>query len=413
MSAPTNQPAQLAQPANANNPPQQVNFQQQAALQRLVAVCNRLWRLYQAQIDSGIKNSVIVRAAHYNTIHDQGIQIISSRFSNMISAPVTVSQDAFGNVHIQPLSEPLGRKSVLDPGPSVPNASNANNANSASEGKNLRGKIPRPPNSFILYRQYHHPLLKAKNPEWHNNQISLVLGKQWRNESEEVKNEFKSKAEALKQQHFQDHPEYHYQPRKPSEKKRRMTRRRAEASALDGEPSSSSARHYASAMLQDINDGLKAFTNADFESELPEFDTTPSGNIVLNLGDDQLDSGTLESMLKFSNQGLPQTMISQGQHVPHMGTAALYSEPSLDTQDEHNFYSGINDPSLDYRPDIEDVENTEATVTEITMANDQADLQHFAETEYHETFEELLARMTNENGLISLDNSTNGSWFDF
>lgn len=89
----------------------------------------------------------------------------------MISAPVTVSQDAFGNVHIQPLGEPLGRKSVSDPGPAVPNASNANNANNANEGKNLRGKVPRPPNSFILYRQYHHPLLKAKNPEWHNNQI--------------------------------------------------------------------------------------------------------------------------------------------------------------------------------------------------------------------------------------------------
>lgn len=80
MSAPTNQAVQLAQPVNANNPLQQVNFQQQAALNRLVALCDRLWRLYQAQIDSGIKNSVTVSAAHYNTIDDQGIQLISSRY---------------------------------------------------------------------------------------------------------------------------------------------------------------------------------------------------------------------------------------------------------------------------------------------------------------------------------------------
>lgn len=193
-----------------------------------------------------------------------------------------------------------------------------------------------------------------------------------------------------------------------------MTRRRAEALALDGEPSSSSACHHASAVLQEINEGLKAFTDAEIESELPEFETTPSGNIVLNLGDDQLDSGTLESMLKSSNHGLPQTIVSQGQHVPHIGTAALYSEPALDTQDEHNFYSGINDPSLDFRPDIEDLENTEATGIEVAMANDQAKLQRFAESEYQETFDDILAQMTYENGLtFGLEEENGGSWFDF
>ena len=32
-------------------------------------------------------------------------------------------------------------------------------------------KIARPPNAFILYRQHHHPLVKAGNPRLHNNQI--------------------------------------------------------------------------------------------------------------------------------------------------------------------------------------------------------------------------------------------------
>jgi hypothetical protein len=34
-----------------------------------------------------------------------------------------------------------------------------------------KDKTPRPPNAFILYRQRHHPLLKAKYPTLHNNQI--------------------------------------------------------------------------------------------------------------------------------------------------------------------------------------------------------------------------------------------------
>lgn len=32
-------------------------------------------------------------------------------------------------------------------------------------------KIPRPPNAFILYRQDFHPIIKAENPDFHNNDI--------------------------------------------------------------------------------------------------------------------------------------------------------------------------------------------------------------------------------------------------
>lgn len=34
-------------------------------------------------------------------------------------------------------------------------------------------KIPRPPNAFILYRQHHHPLIKADHPDYHNNDICM------------------------------------------------------------------------------------------------------------------------------------------------------------------------------------------------------------------------------------------------
>ena len=47
--------------------------------------------------------------------------------------------------------------------------STRNATKTSLEGK--AGKIPRPPNAFILYRQHHHPLVKATYPEYHNNDI--------------------------------------------------------------------------------------------------------------------------------------------------------------------------------------------------------------------------------------------------
>lgn len=37
-------------------------------------------------------------------------------------------------------------------------------------------KIPRPSNAFILYRQYHHPVVKSTHPECHNNEICEFAG---------------------------------------------------------------------------------------------------------------------------------------------------------------------------------------------------------------------------------------------
>lgn len=177
-----------AQPIIASSQLHLLNHQQQTALRTLVSSCDRLWRFYQAHLNNGTANHVIVTPAHYNIVGDSGLKIISSRyrfvllssqslwrlvltrFSNMISAPVKMVRDAFGNILIQPLPlDSLGRKSISEKGPSTSKLSDVN------EGKNWRGKLPRPPNSFILYRQHHHPIVKAENPGFHNNQICKSL----------------------------------------------------------------------------------------------------------------------------------------------------------------------------------------------------------------------------------------------
>lgn len=203
-----------------------------------------------------------------------------------------------------------------------------------------------------------------------------------------MKNEFKALAEKLKKQHFLDHPDYQYQPRKPSEKKRRMTRHKAESLALNEKSSSPTILEDASAVLQRIDNDL------DVVSEQPQFETTRNGNIILNLGDEDLDSSTLTSMLESSNEGLPQTNVLQHHRWAHMGTAALYSEPHQGSQDDYNFYSGINDSNLQY--ECTPAPNQEPTRIQSQMSENQNQMQQYAD-EYEETFTELMNKYTYSN----------------
>ena len=65
------------------------------------------------------------------------------------------------------------RIQVLAPGSLMHSADIAGGASPGSsiDTKKKESKTPRPPNSFILYRQHHHPTLVAQNPGMHNNQI--------------------------------------------------------------------------------------------------------------------------------------------------------------------------------------------------------------------------------------------------
>lgn len=90
--------------------------------------------------------------------------------------------------------------------------------------------VSRPPNAFILYRQHWHPKIKAQlGDKYHNNDVSVIIGDQWNKESKEIKTRWKTEAERRKVKHYMDHPNYVYAPRKPGEKKRRMTAKKAGA----------------------------------------------------------------------------------------------------------------------------------------------------------------------------------------
>ncbi|KAL9023543.1 MAG: hypothetical protein Q9196_007138, partial [Gyalolechia fulgens] len=109
-------------------------------------------------------------------------------------------------------------------------------------------------------------------------------------------------AEDIKKKHLSAHPDYQYQPRKPAEKKRRMTRRKAE----------------------------ELTTVADVSAK---FDTTPTGNAVFTLGDDMIDENALMAMIDNHNADVSSFS------APYNDTApALFHETPGEVQDDVNFY---------------------------------------------------------------------------
>lgn len=103
-----------------------------------------------------------------------------------------------------------------------------------------RAHIPRPPNSFILYRQHHHHPVTAANPGVPNTEIcessmvrsditvltysARMIADMWRNETPDVRKTFKELADERARLHKLAHPNYQYSPRRPSEKARRTPR---------------------------------------------------------------------------------------------------------------------------------------------------------------------------------------------
>ncbi|KAA1094772.1 mating type [Puccinia graminis f. sp. tritici] len=87
-------------------------------------------------------------------------------------------------------------------------------AKPAVSSKNKEEKLPRPPNSWILYRSDKIVEMKSQ----HNGLAQCLLSKEiatrWRNESQEVKSDYEKKAEVIKAEHAIKYPDYKYSPKR-------------------------------------------------------------------------------------------------------------------------------------------------------------------------------------------------------
>nr|AWM30790.1 MAT1-2-1 [Monilinia fructicola] len=89
----------------------------------------------------------------------------------------------------------------------------------------LKPKIPRPANEWILYRADNHLPIKKAYPGITNNEISSIIAGMWAAETPERRLKYKIRADVLKEAHKKAYPSYKYTPRKPSEKKRRASKK--------------------------------------------------------------------------------------------------------------------------------------------------------------------------------------------
>ncbi|KAE8321092.1 hypothetical protein BDV39DRAFT_197896 [Aspergillus sergii] len=222
-----------------------------------------LWQDALRHLES-TNNEVLLPINVTDMIGQSNVDKIRTRLGALIGAPVVAFVDETINA-LRVMRTPAFSGSVVSVAShdrisnlekEIAESSGRTHGKSALPTKSI--KVPRPPNAFILYRQHHHPRIKEAYPDFTNNEISIILGKQWKAESEEVKMQFRNMAEELKKKHAEDHPDYHYTPRKPSEKKRRVSSRqyskptkRQKSPALTNDTSDSSTPSMYSGMQLD------------------------------------------------------------------------------------------------------------------------------------------------------------------
>jgi hypothetical protein len=88
-----------------------------------------------------------------------------------------------------------------------------------------------------------------------NNDISRKVGKEWRQQSGAVQAAYKARAERIKKQHAINNPGYQYAPRKPGDKKRRMTKKKL-------------ARMRSGSSTNDVADHVRSDADGDLRSDL-------------------------------------------------------------------------------------------------------------------------------------------------
>ncbi|KAF2440565.1 hypothetical protein P171DRAFT_368259 [Karstenula rhodostoma CBS 690.94] len=102
-------------------------------------------------------------------------------------------------------------------------------ATTSHTASSIRKGPPRPMNCWMLYRDTRHKQLKDQFPHLTVQQISTLCSEGWKNLSPAEKDEWRVRAKDAKEEHQRMYPDYKYTPRKPGEKKKRQSRKAAQA----------------------------------------------------------------------------------------------------------------------------------------------------------------------------------------
>ncbi|KAF7905923.1 hypothetical protein EAF00_000202 [Botryotinia globosa] len=184
-----------------------------------------LLHFYQQHTD---RKGVFVRDAYVNRMflapldefeHKQMLAVAG--FANLCLEPLQIEQRRMMNGSRDENSSILPQNT----GATRCSTPEKNHLASSSIPAGLKPKIPRPANEWILYRADNHLPIKKAYPGITNNEISSIIAGMWAAETPERRLKYKIRADLLKEAHKKAYPTYKYAPRKPSEKKRRVSKK--------------------------------------------------------------------------------------------------------------------------------------------------------------------------------------------
>ncbi|KAF9735304.1 hypothetical protein PMIN02_002128 [Paraphaeosphaeria minitans] len=102
-------------------------------------------------------------------------------------------------------------------------------AKTSPAASNIRKGPPRPMNCWMLFRDTRHKQLKDQFPHLTVQHISTLCSEDWKKLSAAGKEEWRARAKDAKDEHQRMYPDYKYTPRKPGLKKKRQSRKVAQA----------------------------------------------------------------------------------------------------------------------------------------------------------------------------------------
>lgn len=184
------------------------------------------------------------------------------------------------------------------------------------DGKKPDGaRAPRPKNCFVLFRIDEAPGIKLMNPGMSNNDqckfnkatlhllplLTLLTAKvaamKWNNATPEVRAEYKRRSDVEKREHAIKYPGYQYQPRKPSEKKKRMTKNKLAKLAAANLPTVTG--NYALDAQQQLPDATPAAVAQHTMDEMIAFQITGDFEMVGSLDAFDAPTGTPQQARTF------------------------------------------------------------------------------------------------------------------
>lgn len=168
-------------------------------------------------------------------------------------------------------------------------------------------------------------------------------------------------ANEIKKKHLQNNPDYSYQPRKPSEKKHRMTRHKAavlagmtddlilpsssvqvpssltasvvQSGPTNSAPISSTGTHYQQITL----------STDELPFGFPDFERTEAGNAIVNIGDTDLSDTALSAMLNTYNTHQPAMVSPNLQHAVDLSSPVIYMEDDEVSASDKSYFKDLLD----------------------------------------------------------------------